>query len=105
MTGWPTSDVIDAEQLEPGRVGVDDDAFLDLHDRIVRALQHGFELAAGVVRGFEGGVQRALEAERAQLAQHHRLQARGVANDTTSRAPSCMASAMRASSTVIRQCR
>ena len=64
--------VVVAEQLEPGLVGVDDDAFLHLQDRVVRALQHRLQLAAVVARGLQRGVERALEAERAQLARHAR---------------------------------
>ena len=70
--------VLDTEQLEPRRVGIDHDAFLHLDDGVVRTLQHAVELAARVVRGFEGGVERLLRAERAQLALHHCLQPRLV---------------------------
>ncbi len=68
--------VLDAVQLVPGGVGVGDDALLHLHDGVVGAVQHGVELAARVVRGLDRRIERALGAEHAQLAQHHRLQAR-----------------------------
>ena len=70
---------IGAEQLEPRRIGIHDDAFLNLDDGIVRALQDYFQLAPRVVGGLERAVQRALESESAQLAQNHRLQTRGIA--------------------------
>ena len=66
-----------AEQFEPGLVGVDDDAFLHLQDGVVGTLQHGLQLAAIVARGLQRGVERALEAEGAQFARHHRLHAIG----------------------------
>ena len=68
--------LLDTEQLEPRRVGIDDDALLHLDDGVVRALQHAVELAARVVRGFERGIERLLRAEGVQLALHHRLQPR-----------------------------
>ncbi len=68
----------DAEQLEPGRIGVDDDAFLHLDDRVVRAFENGFELPARIARRLECGFERAFQAERTQLASHHRLQAGGA---------------------------
>ena len=66
----------ETEQLEPGGVGIHQDALLHLRDRIVGALQHHFELAAIVLRGAQRAVERALEAEGAQLARDHRLQPR-----------------------------
>jgi len=38
--------VLEAEQLEPGGIRIDDDAFLHLSDRIGRLLKNGIELAA-----------------------------------------------------------
>ena len=65
------------EQLEPGLVGVDDDAFLHLQDGVVGALQDRLQLAAVVAGGLQRGIQRALEPERAQFARHHGLHAIG----------------------------
>jgi hypothetical protein len=69
---------IGAEELQPRRIGIDDDAFLNLNDRVVRALQDYFQLAARVMSRFEGAVQGAFESERTQLAQNHRLQTRRI---------------------------
>ncbi len=63
------------EQLGPGGIGVDDDAFLNLHDGVVRSLQHGLELASGIARRLDGRIQRPLQSERAQLAQHDGIEA------------------------------
>lgn len=62
---------IEAKQLEPRRVRVDDNTFLYLDDRIIRSLQNDLELPSGVVRRLQGRVQRALETEGAQLAKHN----------------------------------
>ena len=69
--------VVVAEQLEPGLVGVDDDAFLHLQDGVVGALQDRLQLAAIIARGLQRGVERAFEAERTQLAREHGLHALG----------------------------
>ena len=66
-----------AEQLQPGLVGVDHDAFLHLQDGVVGTLQHRLQLAAIVAGGLQRRVERALQTERAQLARHHRLHAFG----------------------------
>jgi hypothetical protein len=63
--------ILVAEQFEPGLVGVDDDAFLHLQDRVVGTLQHRLELAAIVARGLQCRVERPFEAERTQLARQH----------------------------------
>jgi hypothetical protein len=74
----PGDALLDAEQLEPRRVGVDDDALLHLEDGVVRALQDGVELAARTVRRPHAGIERALDAEHAQFPEHHRLEPRRV---------------------------
>ena len=74
----PGDPFLDAEQLEPRRVGLDDDAFLHLEDGVVRALQDRVELTARVVRRPHAGIERALDVEYAQFPQHHRLQPRRV---------------------------
>ena len=66
-----------AEQLQPGLVGIDHDSLLHLQDGVVGALQYGLQLAAVVAGGLQGGIQRALESERAQLARNHGLHAIG----------------------------
>ncbi len=66
-----------AEQLEPGLVGIDHDAFLHLQDGVVGTLQHRLQLAPIVARRLQRGIQRALEPERAQFARNHRLHAIG----------------------------
>ena len=63
-----------AEKLDPRRVGINDDAFLDLHNRIVRALQNGLELTARVVRGLQCGAERTFQTESTQLPKHNGLQ-------------------------------
>ncbi len=77
ISGWPDYGAIVgvAEQLEPCLVGVHDDAFLHLQDGVVGALQHRLQLPAVVAGRLQRGVQRALQAERAQLARQHGLHA------------------------------
>ena len=41
---------VEAEQLQPRRIGVDDDSFLHLDDGVIRTLKNYFELTPGVVR-------------------------------------------------------
>ncbi len=67
-----------AEELEPGAIGVDDDAFLNVCDRIGRAFEEALQLLAILARRGQGRGQRPLQAVRAQLAAHHRLQAAAV---------------------------
>ncbi len=69
---------LEAEKLQPRCIGIDDDALLDLHDGIVRALQHRFQLTAGIVGRFQCRVESTLQTIGAQLAQHHRLQSHRV---------------------------
>src|SRR5262249_40077440 len=70
--------LIEAKQLEPRGVRIDDDAFLHLDYGVIGAFENVLELAPRLVRGFEGRIQRALESEGPQLAQHDGLQARGI---------------------------
>jgi len=68
----------DTEQLEPGGVRVHQDAFLDLGDRIIGALEHHLELAAVILRCTQGAGERALEPEGPQFARNDGLQAIGL---------------------------
>ena len=67
-----------AEQLEPRSVGIDDDAFLHVSDRVGGALEESLQLLAILARRGERARERPLEAMCAQLAGHHRLQAAAV---------------------------
>jgi hypothetical protein len=67
-----------AEQLEPRPVGIDDDALLHVGDRIGRAFEKPLQLLAVLARRGQSRRQRALQAVRAQLAGHDRLQAAAV---------------------------
>ncbi len=40
-----------AQQRQPGRVGIDQNAFLDLGDCVIGMLQNRSQLAAGIARG------------------------------------------------------
>ncbi len=70
--------ILPAEELNPRRVGVNHNAFLDLHDGVIRALEDRLELAARIACGLEGGIERPLEPVCAQLANHHSLQTHGI---------------------------
>ena len=67
-----------AEEREPGRVRVDDDAFLHQRNRVRRALDDVLELLLRFARGSERRGQRAVEPVSAQLAADDELQARNV---------------------------
>ena len=68
-----------AEQLDPGRVDVDDDAFLHVGDRVGRPGHEGLHLVAVLAgRGQRAG-QRAVEARGVQFAGSHGLQPRARA--------------------------
>ena len=67
-----------AEQLEPRAIGIDDDAFLHVRDRVGGAFEEPLQLLAIFARRGQRRRQRPLEAMRAQLAAHHRLQAAAV---------------------------
>ena len=67
-----------AEQLEPGAVGIDDDALLHVSDRVGRAVQKVLQLFAIFARRGQRGGEGALQPVRPQLARGHRLQAAAV---------------------------
>ena len=70
--------ILETKQLEPGGIDVNRDAFLDLHNGVVGALQRGIKLTAHVARGFNRGAKDALETKGMQFASHNRLQPRGI---------------------------
>jgi len=85
----PGETLLDAEQLAPRRVGLDDDPFLHLEDGVIRALQDRVELAACVVRRPHAGIERALDVKHAQFPQHHRREARRTGERHDIAGPEC----------------
>ncbi len=67
-----------AVKLDPGWVGVDNDAFLDLDNCVVGPLQHRFELPARFVSGFDRRPKCALQTESSQFANDDRMQPRRI---------------------------
>ena len=68
-----------AEQVRPCLVRVDEDAFLNMRDRVDGARHERLELLLVLVGGEQRLVERPLEPERAQLALGHAAQALGLA--------------------------
>ena len=67
-----------AEQLDPGPVGVDDDAFLHVGDGVGGAFQKVMQLFAVLACRGQRGEQRPFQAIGPQLTRGHRLQAAAV---------------------------
>ncbi len=67
-----------AEHIRPGLVRVDENALVDVRDRVHRARHEVSELALVLVRRHQRFVERAFEAERAQLAFGDAAQALGL---------------------------
>jgi hypothetical protein len=67
------------EEIGPGLVRIDDDALMDVRDRVDGPGHEGFELPLVLVRGLQCLVERALEPVRAQLALRYAAQPLGLA--------------------------
>src|SRR5690606_39302914 len=71
---WRANDrfcIRQAEQLKPGGIGVDDDAFLYVRDRVGRASHKGLELFAVLARRVDRRLQGARLLVGIELARYH----------------------------------